>query len=347
MALKSVLEIIVHLDRFKNIDLAQQGLYQLQLSCFYLQNSQKIFAIPISCISNRSVDIPQLMLNPHEIISGHIDEKLNSIKSKVFLIRYSEEKVKFNEVATFRMEMQANQNPQGLTVQLDLMFTEVPAKKPILESINQIALQKNFVILKSKQFVIANPLKGHHHYLPGLFDSDCFCNVDGIIHVVFYDYKITENEIENFVSVLFKDKKGKLKTFIGGGEIDRKYDEFITILAEVHEGIRLISESMKTNCGFSHVDIVEPLKLPLFSKDLEEIDGSFAERLISHDPYVIGEILLREVKLIAGCIYQAFMELRDMIESKPRKCCKYLKFLYEEKLLERYDDFIVKENNKI
>ncbi|CAG9333136.1 unnamed protein product [Blepharisma stoltei] len=348
MALKSVLEIVIQLDTYKNIDLYQQGLYQLQISCYYMKNDRRVYAVPISLSNIKTKDINPIKLNPHDILPGSLNENKKTVKSRVFLIRYSEEKVKLNEISTFQlyMKLPKNKSEQGLIIQLDLLFKEIPGKKPILDNLVQLAREGNFQTVKTCRYNISNPLKGIHEYFPGLFNSEYFSNVDGIIHAVFYDYKLTEDESSDFMNFLFKDKKGKIKAFIGGGEIDRKYDEYVTNLVEVHEGIRILIEKIKTEYEFLNIEVPQPLKLPLLSENLDENEGSFAEKLNSHDPYVISVSLLREIKLIAGCIYQAFMVLREIIIKNSRKSLKFFKFFYEEKIMERCAEFCIKEEGR-
>jgi hypothetical protein len=48
MAFKAVFEILVHLETFKNIDLACQGLYKLRTTVFNAPEGSVTYATPIS-----------------------------------------------------------------------------------------------------------------------------------------------------------------------------------------------------------------------------------------------------------------------------------------------------------
>ncbi|CAG9323932.1 unnamed protein product [Blepharisma stoltei] len=346
MPLKSILEIVVQLDRFVNIDLSQQGLYQLQISCYYQLSQQKIYAVPITYTYSKSSREDLIKVDPHNIISGYLDEKLLCVHSKTFLIRYSEEKVKLNEVATFRLEIEVTENFSQipLTLQLDLLYGEVSAKKPLVQSTHQVSYENVLSVVKSRNFIISYPLKGLHDFLPGFFGSRWFCAVEGIVHVIFYDYKLPYGDMHTFVNQLFADKKGRLKSFIGASEIDEKYNEYISILAQVHEGMRKHIDQLANICSLGEAIKLQALRLPLIDEnDGDASSRNFSEKLGSSDPYTVCENLLRESKLLAGFIYQAFIQLRDIIVKNPRKTCKYFKRIYEDRLMERYGEFVVRE----
>lgn len=147
----------------------------------------------------------------------------------------------------------------------------------------------------------------------------------------------------NFVKQMFSDKKGRLKSSIGSLEIDERYNEYISILAQVHEGIKNHVNDLTMMCSETDIPKIISLKLPLSSEDDGETTGKFADKLESNDPFMVCEVMLRESKLIAGYIYQAFMQLRNIIVKHPRKSCKYFRRIYEDRLMERYGEFIVRE----
>lgn len=172
MPLKSILELVVQLDRFINIDLSQQGLYQLQISCYFQQGILRLYGIPISYNSANPPSESPLKHDPHNIVNGYLNEKESNVRSKIFLIRFSEEKVRLKEIATFRLEMDVTENftQIPLMLQVDLLYGEVSAKKPLVETRN-VSYENVLSVVKSRNFRISYPLRGLHNYLPGFFGS--------------------------------------------------------------------------------------------------------------------------------------------------------------------------------
>lgn len=342
MDLKAILEVSVLLDKFVNIDLIEQGLYQLKISCFYAKNS-KINAQPISF---EPYSRPKKKINLHNIIPGSIDEDTFSIKSKIFFIRYAEEKVKIAEQASFYIELHkaSSYESHPLLIQIDLLHAEV-SKKNIIDNYKTFSYEESLKVVGSKRYEITAPLKGLVEYFPINFKSNYFCAVDSILLVVFYDYKVPSSDIGILSRILFADKKHKAKSFIGGEEIDRKYSEYVSVLAQVHDNLRKAIESISYNCFIEDVEIPRPIQLPV-SLDLSDHNKSFAENLSTHEPFETSKELINEIKCIAGYIYEELNLIKTMIAAKPRKICKYLKKVYQQKIMMKYGEFIIKELNK-
>ena len=158
MGLKAILEIAVLFERFWNIDLLHQGLYQLQISCYYYSNSEKIKAQPINFEQFGTVKTKSAL---HNIIQGSINEEELSIKTRVFFIRYADEKVKIDEVASFYIEIELNDSFSDLEV----------SKKSENDRNTAVSYEEILKLVDTIQFQISYPLKGLFEYLPINFKS--------------------------------------------------------------------------------------------------------------------------------------------------------------------------------
>ena len=343
MGLKAICEITILIDRFRNIDLCQQGLYQLQFSCYYQQSLQNIKAQPVNY---ENLSLYQTKTNLHNIIQGSINEEKLCIKSRVFFIRFAEEKVKINESFSFYLEIELNDSftELPLFVDVDLFHAEV-SKKTFIENYKTMSYEDSLQQVETRTFSVLNPLRGVFEYLPIVFNSKWFCAVDAMVLVAFYDYKIPFSDIKLFTNILFADKKGNCKSFIGGEEIDRKYSEYVSRLAQVHDNMRKTIENISANCFIEDIEPVNALALPV-SFPNPNPSKSFAEHLSTHEPVATAQEIMNEIKVIAGSIYEAFNQLKITIISRPRKICKYLRSKYNKTAMLKFGEFVIKEVNK-
>lgn len=343
MSLKAILEVTVLLQKLRNIDLCQQGLYQIHISAYCLKGSQRTNAQPVSFEVFSSLHTKP---NLHNIVQGSINEESLKIKSRIFFIRFAEEKVKINEAATFYIEIDLKNTTiqPNLYVQVDLFHTEV-SKKSIVENFRTFSYENSLKLVSSKKYRVSNPLKGIFEYFPICFSTQWFCSIDASLLIAFYDYKIPSSDMSLFTTILFSDKRGLCKTLIGGEEIDRKYSEYVSTLAQVHDNIRKTIEKISVNCFIEDIEIPRSLQLPVTFPNPNP-EKSFAEHLSSHEPHQTAQDMLKEIKSIAASIYEAFNLMKIIMTAKPRKVVKYMRRGYSESLGKRYGEFVIKEVNK-
>ena len=343
MGLKAILEITILIERFRNIDLSQQGLYQLEFSCFSMKDGQKLKAQPVSF---ESFSTTRAKSGLHNIVRGSINEETLSIKTRVFFIRFAEEKVKLQESATFYLEIDLNDmhSDHQLFIQADLLHAEF-SKKKFMDGSKALSYEQALKFVASRNFTVSSSLKGIFEYLPICYNANWFCNIDSLLLVTFYDYKIPSSDMNQFASILFGDKKGVCSSFIGGEQIDRKYSEYVSTLAQVHDSMRKAMEGISCNCFIEDIDLPKSLHLPV-TFPTPTPNKSFAEHLPTHEPLQASQEILNEVKSIAASIYEALNTLKCIIITKPRKVVKYLRRKYSQQLLQKSGEFIIKEVNR-
>ena len=115
MSTVGILEMLIHMESFRNIDLFYQGLYSIRLHC----------SINGRPFHPQLVDQAPLLIpsrHPHNLCSPSIDDRESKITSRVFLVRYSDEMVTLNETCVFRAEVPLPSESQ-VDLRAELFFT--------------------------------------------------------------------------------------------------------------------------------------------------------------------------------------------------------------------------------
>lgn len=96
MSINSLIEVVIHFNSFKNVELSNQGLYQIRTKIYYLEKNLKYYALPYLTVKSKDIEDQKdkfSLLSSSNIIPSHISESTFEFISKTFLIRYSEEEV--------------------------------------------------------------------------------------------------------------------------------------------------------------------------------------------------------------------------------------------------------------
>ncbi|EER06853.1 conserved hypothetical protein [Perkinsus marinus ATCC 50983] len=131
MPLHGVVEVLIHFDEFRNVDLYHQGLYQLRVRLSVPKQREssvsntkpssvdsatpvapsKVFALPYNWFTSRSKD-PGERANSeaskpsfHDVKQACISDSQAAFYSRSFLVRYCEEQVPLGDFCQFRLEL--------------------------------------------------------------------------------------------------------------------------------------------------------------------------------------------------------------------------------------------------
>lgn len=92
MSVRSVLELVVHLESFRNIDLWFQGTYTLKVQIESLAEGKIVYAHPFAHTESHRFSQDDLMGYTTNLIrAASIDVGTSSFMSKSFELRYLEE----------------------------------------------------------------------------------------------------------------------------------------------------------------------------------------------------------------------------------------------------------------
>jgi hypothetical protein len=192
MSTKSLNELIIHFHTFRNVDLLNQGLYQIRSRIYYTDNkSTKYFAIPYHFVESRDADNPYLTeentIRPHNIITNYINDTGKEYITKTFLIRYSDEEVDIDEFCYFRIELP--KTDVLFHIEFELYFSDALMainKDKKNSSINNIEFksvccQYLLITYDRKSFV--------QSYMPIIFNDSFSSLLSTSVHIVTLDHR--------------------------------------------------------------------------------------------------------------------------------------------------------------
>ena len=95
-SINGLIEILIHFNSFRNIELFNQGLYQLRTKVYYSEKNFKYFALPYSTLKSKSIEekmSKSSVPDSRNIVPCHTSNDNFEFISQTFLIRYSDEEV--------------------------------------------------------------------------------------------------------------------------------------------------------------------------------------------------------------------------------------------------------------
>jgi len=224
MSLRTAVEIALHFESFRNIDLFHQGLYHLKTRLYRNDGDQRLFAIPYGHFTC-PVQLEQPKPKPtrtdhHHLIPAHIIEDQYTFSTRSFLIRYCEEEVELNDIGQFRIEFGPGEAEQSapLLLEVDLMFADLTqhggadrfGEQPDVDS-------TEFKSVSTQMFRVHRSDQGLHEFSPIVFDEFHFCLVNIVIHSVLLDIKL---RLRPLLPVPTRPKQEKKSTQGGEGSND-------------------------------------------------------------------------------------------------------------------------------
>jgi len=197
MALHSVVEVALHFESFRNIDLFHQGLYHVKARIYREENDTRLPAVPYSFFAcPTQMDQPKPKpdrTDHHHLIPAHIIEEQCTFSTRSFLIRYCEEEVELNDIGQFRIELSADDAAQDtpLMLEVNLMFADLTqhggadrfGEQPDVDS-------TEFKSVSTQLFRVRGADHGLHEFCPVVFDEFHFCLVNLVLHSALIDFRL-------------------------------------------------------------------------------------------------------------------------------------------------------------
>lgn len=199
MSLRSLVDVALHFESFRNVDLFHQGLYHLKTRLYREDGEDRMNAVPYGYSSVPS-QLEQSKSKPsrtdhHNLIPAHLMEEQCTFSTHSFLIRYCEEEVELNDIAQFRIELSAAEIEQNLplVLEIDLMFADLTqhggadrfGEQPDVDS-------TEFKSVSTQLYRIHGADQGMHQYCPVVFDEFHFCLASICIHSAIVDVRFRQ-----------------------------------------------------------------------------------------------------------------------------------------------------------
>ncbi|KAM7266551.1 hypothetical protein ACFE04_004448 [Oxalis oulophora] len=172
----SIQEIAIYLHRFHNLDLFQQGWYQIKITMGWEDGGITSLGIPARVVQYEAPDLGS------DDIHGvwRIDDKDNSFLTQPFRIKYAKQDVLLSVMIAFNLSLSQFQGPSTtpVSINFELLFAPITEKRSKLQEV--LAACPASV----HQFRIPpKALLGLHSYCPVHFDAFHTVLVDASIHV--------------------------------------------------------------------------------------------------------------------------------------------------------------------
>ena len=213
MALKAILEIVLQLDSFRNVDLLKQGLYQVQVSVA-AGEERKVMASPFEMMTLGSGN------KTMGLLPARIDDQTDSFCSSTVLIRYCDEEMKMTDACLFHLELDLPSAPQ-ITLEARLLFSDLQGRlnfEAPLSQLKSVGDCIDFEVMSVTELKVANPLEGVHQYTQFVFSDPHICVLAGSLHTSLMDYRLrlvtphSDLELPKAIGkYLFAKEKGEMK----------------------------------------------------------------------------------------------------------------------------------------
>jgi len=209
MSLNYLYELMIHFHTYKNIELLNQGVYQIKSRIYVMLDNKKYFAIPYFFTQSKDLENlyqtdEHLNKNP-VIISNEIDKNNYEYITKSFFIKYADEEIELDEFCYFRIEIPEKFAKNGVNFfcQFDLFSSDLPTSSPggdqkSNKNLNEMASKMNFKYIQTETVEILNNSSEkfneydafNESYSPIVFHANYFSLLRVSIHRILIDYKI-------------------------------------------------------------------------------------------------------------------------------------------------------------
>ena len=209
MSLHVLKEFLIHFHTFRNIDLLNQGLYQIRTRIYYVDKNTKFSAVPYHFADSKENEYSLISEEntKYNIISNHIGENNTDYVTKTFAIRYTDEEVDLDEFCYYRMEIPFEKNIKDLsiTIEVSLFFSDsyLNLIKDKKEGQNSLEFKCIGIITIS---INSNRSGYIESYTPIIYKDFSSSILNCSLHTIDLDYKLRSDNICLFVEEELESK---------------------------------------------------------------------------------------------------------------------------------------------
>jgi len=201
MSIYGLTEILIHFHSFRNIDLTNQGLYQIRTRVYYQENNNKYFAIPYFYNSSREneeiLKKEDKGYNLYNLISPHTNENNTEYISKSFYIRFSDEEVEIDDFCYFRLEVPSSlaQSPLMFNFEFELNYSDslytMNKDKSAIANQSQMISDSEFKPVSNQIVVVYFDSSSYIESFIPISYSDNFCSILNLsLHMANLDFRL-------------------------------------------------------------------------------------------------------------------------------------------------------------
>ncbi|KAG6737028.1 hypothetical protein POTOM_060013 [Populus tomentosa] len=173
---ETVQEIAVYIHRFHNLDLFQQGWYQIKISMRWEDSEYTSLATPARVVQYEAPDLGG------ENIYGiwRIDDTDNSFLTQPFRIKYARQDIRLSIMISFTLPLGENEGPSTSAVILKFELMQAPMTDTMAEL---LAYPDASSVAVHEFRIPPKALLGLHSYCPVHFDAFHSVLVDVSVHI--------------------------------------------------------------------------------------------------------------------------------------------------------------------
>ncbi len=122
MSINYLYDFVIHYHTYKNIDIVNQGIYNIKTKIFTNYNNKKYHAVPYYFTESKVLEnmsqTDEETIRAHCIINPKILENNIEYITKSFIIRYADEEIELDEFCYFRLEIPSNINLNDIEINI-------------------------------------------------------------------------------------------------------------------------------------------------------------------------------------------------------------------------------------
>jgi Putative serine esterase (DUF676)/Protein FAM135 len=360
MSLRAIVEIVLHLESFRNIDLFQQGLYYLQFEIFHTIGDKKFSASPYNLYT------PEAASKYSNKIPGSLDDIY--FNSQAFYIKYCDEDVEVNEIAIFRTEVEVNnQEIPYLSVQCNLMYCDLGGRINERQLKNVLETPQHFNKETSVEIQIRNFIEGSNQFLPIIFDDSHFSLMNSTMHVMLIDFRFRPAPMlssveENTTTSPKPQQETELNMPMTLSEIffsnyeeitdevmDSVQEKYIKLLTSVHDkNAKLLADWSQSLNPDEIPKLPENINASTPEKSLDSTLDSIKNittqqlslRTDERDPVKVSERIMQDIQEIAGNMHYLLYTFVDVLRKASKSITISLMHEYNCRLKDRWGESI-------
>ena len=355
MSLKGIVEIVLHVESFRNIDLFQQGFYYLQFEIFHMENNKKVSASPYNHVVGMT-DVKTIKL------PGGVEDIF--YKSQCFYIKFFEEEVELKEIAVFRTEVDLRSGKcPDLTMVCCLMYGDVGGR------VNEKYLRHSGTIIKEyrqESFLsiqIRDYAEGLNQFFPIIFDDSHFCLVTSTIHIFLIDFRY--RALKPLPDTLTKDANedsSDIPEVLSESFFPCSDDLSLSLVNYIHNlytrplNISQIRSSLLINQLkklIESAEVLSPEDLAILSNDsieallLPNSHESFNHEKEEFDPVKVTKRLLDEIQMISSNLHYVLFDFIETLLVVSKKASVSMMLVYNHEVKQRWGESIFKKVTQV
>lgn len=192
MSLRAIIETVIHIEQFRNIDFFNQGLYFFRITLYNEKDQERYYARPyqITQTGGKTDEDKKFIIAP-----GRINEDLSAFWTSTMLVRYSEQEIHLNEYWIFRTEIDVGEEYLDTVFFMDveLMFSDLKdleqTPQMIKEHSQNIENDATFEWANMIHFKINRMAYGMSEYIPIVTDRHFYAITGCTVHSTLIDYR--------------------------------------------------------------------------------------------------------------------------------------------------------------